>query len=138
MAAQLDILALEPFYNAPRRAMLELIRRYSRHRWTILKLPPRKIERRLSVGANWFAEHLIQHFSGNIDLLFTSDAMNLVNLQRLVPELALKPTVVYFHDNYLPESMSRRQGPLDLVNLSSAIAAREIWFNSHFHQRTNS
>ena len=135
MAAQLDILALEPFYNAPRRAMLELIQRYSRHRWTLLKLPPRKIERRLSVGANWFAEHLVQHFSGNIDLVFTSDAMNLTSLQRLVPELVHKPSVVYFHENYLPDAMSRRQGPRDLVNLSSAIAAREIWFNSSFHHR---
>lgn len=135
MAAQLDILALEPFYNAPRRAMLEMIQRCSRHRWTVLKLPPRRIERRLSVGATWFAEHLFQHFSGNIDVIFTSDAMNLTSLQRLVPELASKPSIVYFHENYLPELMSRRQGPLDLVNLSSAIAAREIWFNSNFHQR---
>jgi hypothetical protein len=135
MAAQLDILALEPFYNAPRRAMLEVLQRYSRHRWSLLKLPPRKIERRLSAGANWFAEHLVQHFSGNIDLVFTSDAMNLTSLQRLVPELASKPAVVYFHENYLPEVMSRREGPLDLVNLSSAIVAKEIWFNSHYHQR---
>ena len=37
---QLDILALEPFFGGARKAMLETIMRHSRHRWTLLKLPP--------------------------------------------------------------------------------------------------
>ena len=136
MAAQLDILALEPFYGGARRAMLQTIRRCSRHRWTILKLPPRRMERRLSAAANWFAAQLVRHFSGNIDLLFTSDAMNLASLFRLVPELAAKPSVVYFHDNHLPQAASSQSGPFDLVNLNAAMVATEIWFNSEYHHRT--
>jgi hypothetical protein len=136
MAAQLDILALEPFYGGARRAMLQTIRRCSRHRWTILKLPPRRMERRLSAAANWFAAQLVRHFSGNIDLLFTSDAMNLASLFRLVPELASKPSVVYFHDNHLPQAASTQSGPFDLVNLNAAMVATEIWFNSEYHQRS--
>ena len=136
MAAQLDILALEPFYGGARRAMLQTIRRCSRHRWTILKLPPRRMERRLSAAANWFAAQLVRHFSGNIDLLFTSDAMNLASLFRLVPELASKPSVVYFHDNHLPQTASSQAGPFDLVNLNAAMVATEIWFNSEYHERT--
>lgn len=136
MAAQLDILALEPFHGGARRAMLQILRKCSRHRWTLLKLPPRRMERRLTGAANWFAEQLIRHFSGNIDLLFASDAMNLAKLLRLVPELAAKPSVVYFHDNHLPDSDSQKHGPFDLVNLETAIAASEIWFNSHYHHRS--
>ena len=135
MAAQLDILALEPFYGGARRAMLQTIRRCSRHRWTILKLPPRRMERRLAAAANWFAAQLVRHFSGNIDLLFTSDAMNLASLFRLVPELATKPSVVYFHDNHLPPAADRASGPFDLVNLNTAMVAAEIWFNSEYHRR---
>ena len=36
--------------------MLETLVHYSKHRWTVLKLPPRRIERRLTAAAHWFAE----------------------------------------------------------------------------------
>jgi hypothetical protein len=133
MRTQLDILALEPFYGGVRRAMLTAIMRCSRHRWTLLKLPPRRIERRLTTAANWFAEQLSRHFSGHVDVLFTSDAMNLANLFRLVPDLASRPSVVYFHDNHLPDLNSTTPSPFDLVNLNTATAASEIWFNSAYH-----
>jgi hypothetical protein len=133
---QLDILALEPFYGGARRSMLETIVRCSRHRWTVLKLPPRRIERRLAVAANWFAEQLTRHWVGRVDLLFTSEAMNLASLAQLMPQLAHKPTVVYFHDNQLPDVHTNTDSPLDLVNLNTAVAATEIWFNSVWHQKT--
>ena len=47
-----------------------------------------------------------------------------------VPAVARKPSVVYFHSNTLPETTKTRQGPHDLVNLSTATAANEIWFTS--------
>lgn len=135
MSKQLDILALEPFYGGARRAMLETVVRCSRHRWTVLRLPPRRIERRLSAAANWFSEQLGRHWVGRVDLLFTSEAMNLASLLRLSPQLARYPSVVYFHDNQLPNLAVQGDGPLDLVNLNTAAAASEIWFNSEYHRR---
>src|SRR5437764_4109172 len=102
MSTQLDILALEPFFGGARKAMLETIMRHSRHRWTLLKLPPRRIERRLAVAAHWFAEQLTRHWVGRTDLLFTSEALNLSDLYRFVPALLNKPAVVYFQRNQLP------------------------------------
>ncbi|HSU67144.1 MAG TPA: DUF3524 domain-containing protein [Tepidisphaeraceae bacterium] len=134
MRSQLDILALEPFYGGIRRAMLGAVMRCSRHRWTLLKLPPRRMERRLAAAANWFAEQLGRHFTGQFNVLFTSEAMNLANLYRLVPELASRPSVVYFHENHLPAVNARTGGPHELVNLNTAMAASEIWFNSVYHQ----
>lgn len=134
MPTQLDILALEPFYGGMRRIMLETMMKRSRHRWTVLKLPPRRIERRLSAASVWFSELLSRHFTGNIDLLFTSEALNLADLYRLHPELMKKPSVVYFHSNQLPYE-DGPSGPLDLVNLNTAMAASEIWFNSLYHLR---
>ncbi len=136
MPAQLDILALEPFYGGMRRTMLEIIVRCSRHRWTVLKLPPRRMERRLTAAAHWFAEQLTRHWVGRVDLLYTSDALNLPDLYRLVPSLIEKPSVVYFHSNQLAESGDDQQGPHELVNLSTATAASEIWFNSLFHLKS--
>jgi hypothetical protein len=133
MPRQLDILALEPFYGGARRLMLETIVRTSRHRWTVLKLPPRRIERRLTAAAHWFAELLTRHWSGRVDAIFTSEAMNLSDLTRLVPQLAKKPAVVYFHANQLPPAHARHETPLDLVNLNTAAAATEVWFNSVYH-----
>src|SRR5688572_4452553 len=135
-APQLDILALEPFYGGARRAMLETVVRCSRHRWTVLKLPPRPLARRLSVAPNWFAEQLTRRWVGRVDLLFTSEAMKLASLFRLMPHLARKPSVVYFHDNQLPDIHTSVENPLDLVNLNTANAATEIWFNSDWHLRT--
>jgi hypothetical protein len=136
VSTQLDILALEPFYGGVRRAMLEAIIRGSRHRWTLLKLPPRRIERRLAAAAHWFAEQLSRHWVGNLDLLFTSEALNLSDLYRLMPGLLKKPSVVYFHSDQLPDPNATGQSPLDLVNLNTAAAASEIWFNSMFHLRS--
>jgi hypothetical protein len=136
MSSQLDILALEPFYGGPRRAMLETVMRYSRHRWTLLKLPPRRIERRLSAAAHWFSEQLQRHWSGKLDVIFSSDALNLADLTRLVPALAKKPSVVYFHDNQLPDVRATESQPLDFVNLNTASVASEIWFNSVYHLKT--
>ena len=116
--------------------MLETLVRCSRHRWTLLKLPPRRIERRLSVAANWFAEQLTRHWVGRVDLVFTSEALNLADLYRLMPALGRKPSVVYFHSNQLPEPTALRAGAVDMVNLNTATAANEIWFNSMYHLRT--
>jgi hypothetical protein len=136
MSKQLDIVALEPFFGGARRNMLETLIRCSRHRWTLLKLPPRRIERRLAVAAHWFAEQLSRQWAGHADLLFTSEAMNLADLYRLMPKLAGMPSVVYFHSNELPEPGVKSANPaLDFANLNTAAAANEIWFNSKFHVR---
>jgi hypothetical protein len=136
-SSQLDILALEPYHGGHRRAMLDAIARCSRHRWTILKLPARRIERRLLVSATWFAEHLSRNEIGNVDLIFASEALNLADFFRLRPDLSNRPAVVYFHDNQLPDlDGDRLDTPTDLVNLNSATAATEIWFNSLFNLKT--
>src|SRR4051812_13357525 len=116
--------------------MLETVVRCSRHRWPVLKLPPRRMGRRLSVAANWFAEQLTRHWVGRVDLVFTSEAMNLASLFRLMPQLAHKPSVVYFHENQLPDIRTNTDSPLDLVNLNTANAATEIWFNSDWHRKS--
>jgi hypothetical protein len=137
LARQLDILALEPFFGGIRRNMLETLVRCSRHRWMLLTLPPRRMERRLAAAAHWFAEQMSRRAMGPFDMLFTCDALNLADLYRLSPSVADHPSVVYFHNNQLPDpSHSDPESVLDLTNLNTATAATEIWFNSQYHARS--
>jgi hypothetical protein len=133
---QLDILAIEPFYGGGRRHMLDTLTRCSRHRWNVLKLPARRIERRLSAAAQWFAEILQRHSVGSVDVLFTSEAINLAEFYRLVPNLARKPSIVYFHENELPDPRHASGSAVELVNLITGAAAEEVWFNSLYHLKT--
>jgi hypothetical protein len=133
MTDQLHILALEPFYGGMRKCVLETLIKNSRHHWTLLKLPPRRMERRLAAAANWFSEQLARHWAGRVDLLFTSEAMNLSDLVRLLPVLSQKPSVVYFHANQLPDVPPEHLTARDVVNLATAQVATELWFNSTFH-----
>ena len=66
-----------------------------------------------------FAELLARRKIGNVDLIFASEALNLAELLRLRPELAGRPSVVYFHDNQLPDPSQppRDQEPTDLVGI---------------------
>jgi hypothetical protein len=134
LSPQLDILAFEPHYAGVRRSMLEAVTRYSRHRWKIHTLPGRRIERRLTTAARWFAEELSRGEVGHVDAIYSGEAMNLSELLRLTPEIAGKPSAVYFHENQLPTAGdSFGESPAEWVNLNTATAARQIWFNSQFH-----
>ncbi|MFN4243158.1 MAG: DUF3524 domain-containing protein [Tepidisphaerales bacterium] len=135
MTGPLQILALEPFYSGSRRLMLETLQRRSRHHWTLLKLPGRRIERRLEAAAQWFAEVILRRPPMQFDLLFTSEAINLPELFAACPELSGHPTVVYFHENQLPVPGCGMERPVDHVNLLTANDATENWFNTLYHLR---
>ncbi len=114
--------------------MLETLVRCSRHRWAVLTLPPRRMERRLAASAHWFAEQLSRQWIGHTDVVFTSDGLNVADLHRLHPAVAHQPCVVYFHRNQMPDPARLELDPTqDLANLTSATAASEIWFNSKYH-----
>lgn len=114
---------------------MESIARRSRHHWTVMKLPARRLERRLEASAQWFAEVLTRRPVGEFDVLFTSEAMNLPDLYSAHPELGGQPAVVYFHDNQLPHPGRGVPRPTDHVNLFTAMEARQVWFNSLSHLR---
>ena len=133
MAKQLDILALEPFYGGVRKQTLESIARHSRHRWTIFKLPPRRMERRLNTAAVWFSQQFSRASGTRCDAIYSSDAMNLADFVRMVPDLAHKPSVAYFYGNqFAIEADSQAR----MAMLSTANTASEIWFNSLFHMKS--
>ncbi len=134
-----NILALEPYYGGSHKAFLDGWINRSRHEWTSLTLPAHKWKWRMRHSAVTFAEQIEQATrpAGGWDVLFCSDMLNLSELRGLCPAASELPAVAYFHENQLTYPV-RRDDPRDLhfayTNMTTALAAEQVWFNSAFHR----
>ncbi len=134
------ILALEPYYGGSHRAFLDRWISGSRHRWTLLTLPAYKWKWRMRHSALTLAGEAEQLLAAGErwDLLFCSDMLNLAELRGLAPGAIHRlPSVAYFHENQLTYPVrfeQERDLHFGLTNLSTALAASEVWFNSAFHR----
>lgn len=135
MGRQLDIIALEPYYGGVRKDTVELLARHSRHRWTVFKLPARRMERRVMTAAQWFHQQIARVSKIRCDVLFVGETMNLAEFQRLVPDYGRKPSVAYFYSNPLLSEAAAEQ-VARLAMLGTANSATETWFSSLFHLRS--
>jgi glycosyltransferase involved in cell wall biosynthesis len=85
----------------------------------------RDVTSRLAHGESW-------------DLLFCSDMLNLAEFLGLVdPRVRRFPSVTYFHENQLtyPDRRPKeRDRHFALTNLTSCLAADQVWFNSEYHR----
>jgi len=74
----------------------------------------------------------------HFDLIFASDFLNLAQFRALAPpEIGRLPAITYFHENQLSfplEPGQRRDPQFAFINLSTALASQEVWFNSAFHR----
>ncbi|MFH1418503.1 MAG: DUF3524 domain-containing protein [Planctomycetota bacterium] len=134
------ILALEPYNGGSHRAFLDGWSDRSRHAWTILGLPAYKWKWRMRHAAITLADQvgeLVARGQG-WDRVFCSDMLNLAEFRGLAPPSVRDlPTVVYFHENQLtyPERDAReRDHHFAFTNITTALAATEVWFNTAFHR----
>jgi len=134
------VLALEPFYGGSHRAFLDGLGAHSRHQWTVLGLSPHHWKWRMRHGAITLAERLAGEVAGGVawDCLFCSDMLDLAAFRGLAPAaVARLPAVAYFHENQLtyPVREEReRDRHFAFTNLTTALAADAVWFNSAFHR----
>ncbi len=138
----MNILALEPYYGGSHRAMLDGWISHSRHHWTLLTLPPHKWKWRMRHAAVTLAELVgkQQAASRQWDVLFASDMLNLAEFLGLIGDGVRRlPAVVYFHENQLTYPVrhdDRRDLHFALTNMTTALAADQVWFNSAYHRDT--
>jgi len=152
---KLKILALEPYYGGSHKAFLDTWIAGSRHEWTLLTLPPTKWKWRMMHSAMFFADevnksqnHQITTYSSDRDgnelasgespdLIFCSDMLDLAKFKGLISaNFANIPVVAYFHENqltYPTEYPKERDRHFALSNITTALAADKVWFNSEFH-----
>jgi len=134
------ILALEPYYGGSHKAFLDGWSQASSHEWTILSLPAYKWKWRMRHAAVTFAGEVRQRLAQELrwDLVFCSDMLNLAEFIGLAStEVRDLPSVLYFHENQLTYPMrveNERDYQFGLTNMTSALAAGAVWFNSGFHR----
>jgi len=138
----MNILALEPYYGGSHRAFIDGLSKASRHNWTVLSLPAHKWKWRMRHSPITFAaqaETLVKN-DRRWDLLFCSDMLNLAEFIALAPQgVTGLPKVIYFHENQLTYPVrveDERDYHFAITNLTSALAADAVWFNSRFHMES--
>jgi glycosyltransferase involved in cell wall biosynthesis len=134
------ILALEPYYGGSHQAFLDGWSQAGRHEWTILSLPAYKWKWRMRHAAVTFAEQVRPRLAqgSRWDLLFCSDMLNLAEFLGLAPKgVRDLPSILYFHENQLTYPVrveNERDYQFAMTNMTSALAASAVWFNSAFHR----
>ncbi len=136
----MHILALEPYYGGSHKAFLTGWAGHSRHQFTTLHLPPRKWKWRMRHAALTFADQVRAALANGAqwDAAFCSDMLNLAEFRGLVPTFVRRlPTVAYFHENQLTypfRYFGERDFHFGFTNMTTALAADAVWFNSAFHR----
>ncbi len=134
------ILAMEPYYGGSHKAFLDGWSGTGRHQWSILSLPAYKWKWRMRHSAVTFARQIEQQLpeSPRPDLLVCSDMLNLAEFLGLAPKHVRDlPRIIYFHENqltYPARCESERDYQFAMTNMTSALAADAVWFNSAFHR----
>ena len=131
---QMKFLFMEPFFGGSHKSFALGWQAHSRHDIELLTLPDTFWKWRMRGAALQFIEKKKTY--GAYDGIITSDMMNLADFMALA-EKPLPPCLVYFHENQLtyPQSPGKqRDESLGLMNITTALAAQRIVFNSRFHR----
>jgi glycosyltransferase involved in cell wall biosynthesis len=130
------ILALEPYYGGSHRAFLDGWVERSRHEWTLFTHTAAKWKWRMRHSPVTFAEQIAAS-DAEWDILFCSDMLNLAEFTGLAPDAVRSlPKIVYFHENQLTYPVrdeSERDYHFVFTNITTALAADHVWFNSETH-----
>lgn len=140
----LRILALNPWHGGSHKAFLEGWIKHSRHEFTVLPLPAYKWKWRMRHSAVTFARQIQElpnvdsDGQSPWDLLFCTDMLGLAEFRGLCPDsVRLLPAVIYFHENQLTypvQQDDQRDFHFAYSNMTSALAADSVWFNSAYHR----
>ena len=138
----MKILGLEGYYGGSHKAFIDGWMGVSGHDWTLLTLAGYKWKWRMRHGAVTFADDVRERVevSEGWDLIFCSDMLNLAEFIGLAPGCVRGlPSVVYFHENQLTYPVrheSERDYQFGMTNITTALAAEAVWFNSEFHRES--
>lgn len=138
----MNILALEPYYGGSHKAFIDSLSKVSENTWTVFTLPAHKWKWRMRHSAITFARMAAEQLKKGKapDMVFCSDMLNLAEFAALAPvEISRLPKVIYFHENQLTYPVrieDERDYQFAMTNLTSALAADAVWFNSRFHMNS--
>lgn len=137
------VLALDAFHTGSHRAFIEGWIARSRHDWTLLTLPGRHWKWRMRSAPIAFIETIDEcgFDRGRFDSIYCTDMLDLAAFRGLLPDpLARTPAVAYFHENQfayptrLEGAARERDAHFAFTNVTTALAADRVWFNSAFNR----
>ncbi|MEF3274756.1 MAG: DUF3524 domain-containing protein [Chloroflexus sp.] len=135
----MEIWWLDPFHGGSHAAVAAGYAAHSRHRVTLITLSQAGGWRwRMRGGAVTLARQ-VAAIRPLPDLIVTTDMLDLATFRALTwRHVGHVPVAVYFHENQLtyplPPGRKRDDG-LAWINVTSALAADAVIFNSEFHRR---
>ncbi|MBI9016687.1 MAG: DUF3524 domain-containing protein [Phycisphaerae bacterium] len=142
MTTPLNILTLEAYDGGSHGQFLDGLISHSAHNYMRIGMPPRKWKWRMRGSALYFIEkinELTDEQLEAIDLIFTSDMTSVADLKAMLPEPLRKcPVVCYFHENQLTYPVQfedERDFQYAFTNITTALAADYVWFNSNYHRQ---
>lgn len=140
----MNILFLESFYGGSHKQWLDNLVKHSTHHIKTYTLPDRFWKWRMHGAALHFAK-LYNEDTYNADLIIASDMLDLSTFLSLTRQkTAQTKTVVYFHENQLTYPWSptdkdtalQRDRHYAFINITSALSANAVLFNSNYHKES--
>ena len=136
----MDILLVEPYFSGSHKTWAKGYQSFSSHNIQILSLPGKFWKWRMHGGAITLAKQFME-MDFSPDLIIATDMLDLTTFLSLTKSrTAHIPNAVYFHENQLsyPWSASdknaeEKRNHYGFINLSSALAADHVLFNSKYH-----
>lgn len=134
------ILALDPYPGGSHTAFFDGWTKRSRHEWDLLPVVrPERSNLRIRHAAIALAEEVAGRVAAGQtwDLILCSDRLNLAEFRGLAPEqIRSLPSIAYFFENQLTcpvRDENERDLQFVFSNVTTALAADQVWFNSEFH-----
>ena len=137
----MKILLLEPYFTGSHKSWAEGYQSNSAHEIKIISLPGQFWKWRMHGGAITIAKEFLRS-NFHPDLIIATDMLDLTTFLSLTRERTSRiPTVLYFHENQItyPWSITdrdvqeKRDVHYGFINISSALAADRVLFNSQYH-----
>ncbi len=137
----MKLLLIEPYGSTSHLQWANLLLHNLKHEVAFLHLPGRHWKWRMHQAPLHFAAEFKQ-LDFLPDLIITSEMMDLALFKSLIKVDV--PVVLYFHENQLTYPISAadtdltegRDNHYGFLNLTSALVADAVLFNSHFHHRS--
>lgn len=131
------VLLVDPFHTGSHRRFIEGIRSHSRHSTKCITGPGVHWKWRMRSFAIRAAKQCRQQTTAP-EVIFTTDMMDVATFRGMLPpSFSGIPIVLYFHENqfaYPDQHRGERDLGYAYINLTSAIAADRVIFNSKWNQ----
>ena len=130
------ILFVEPYYGGSHREFLDGLKSHSAHDVDCVTLPALNWNWRMNASAVYLALRDIPFHA--YDVIITTGMLRLSDLKALSGS-DFPPVLVYFHETQLtyPLAQGEKRDPaLCMADISTALCADRVLFNSSFHRET--